>query len=65
MEENQAIDYEENLKIAMQKLKECQTSKQLDTCMKCEMLIDCEIRDKFVQATYSRMNKGSEGGFEF
>ena len=46
-------------------LKQCQINKNLDSCMKCEKLLDCEIRDKYIKIVYESMNKGSGGGFEF
>jgi len=46
-------------------LKQCQISKNVESCMKCEKLLDCEIRDKYIKVVYESMNKGSGGGFEF
>lgn len=46
-------------------LKQCQINKNVDSCMKCEKLLDCEIRDKYIKVVYESMNKGSGGGFEF
>jgi hypothetical protein len=46
-------------------LKQCQIDKNVDTCMKCEKLLDCTTRDVYIKAVYESMNKGSGGGFEF
>ena len=46
-------------------LKQCQIRHNLDSCMKCEKLLDCEVRDKYIRIVYESMNKGSGGGFEF
>lgn len=46
-------------------LKQCQVNHNLDSCMKCENLLNCEIRDKYIEIVYESMNKGSGGGFEF
>jgi hypothetical protein len=46
-------------------LKQCQVDKNVDTCMKCEKLLDCKTRDAYIKAVYESMNKGSGGGFEF
>jgi len=46
-------------------LKQCQINKNVDSCMKCEKLLDCEVRDKYIKIVYESMNKGSGGGFEF
>ncbi|BFU77228.1 hypothetical protein ALC152_04430 [Arcobacter sp. 15-2] len=46
-------------------LKKCQLEKSLDSCMKCEHLLECTTRDKYIKVVYESMNKGSGGGFEF
>ncbi len=43
----------------------CQQDHNVDSCMKCEKLLNCEIRDNYIKAVYESMNKGSGGGFEF
>ncbi len=46
-------------------LKECQEKHGVKSCMKCEKIIGCEIRNMYVNAVYESMNKGTGGGFEF
>ncbi|MEA3553294.1 MAG: hypothetical protein U9R39_02695 [Campylobacterota bacterium] len=46
-------------------LNQCQISKNVDSCMKCDKILDCEVRDIYIKAVYESMNKGSGGGFEF
>jgi hypothetical protein len=46
-------------------LKQCQTTNNIDSCMKCEKILNCELRDTYVKVVYESMNKGSGGGFEF
>ena len=46
-------------------LQNCQSEKQIDSCMKCEKILDCTTRDGYIKAVYESMNKGSGGGFEF
>ena len=46
-------------------LKQCQISNNVDSCMKCEKVLQCETRDTYVKVVYESMNKGSGGGFEF
>jgi len=46
-------------------LKQCQINNNLNSCMQCKELLDCEIRDKYIKIVYESMNKGSGGGFEF
>jgi len=46
-------------------LEQCQIEHQLHSCIKCEKLLDCEIRDTYIKAVYDSMSKGKGGGFEF
>ena len=46
-------------------LKQCQVSNNIDSCMKCDKILQCEVRDTYVKVVYESMNKGSGGGFEF
>jgi len=46
-------------------LEKCQQEHQVDSCLKCEKLLSCEVRDTYVKAVYDSMNKGTGGGFEF
>ncbi len=53
------------LKQKKAELEACQSEHQVKSCMGCEKLLDCEVRDTYVQAVYDSMSKGSGGGFEF
>ncbi len=46
-------------------LEKCQKEKQLHSCLKCEKLLECEVRDAYIKAVYDSMSKGKGGGFEF
>jgi len=46
-------------------LEACQTQNNIDSCMKCDKLLDCELRDAYIKAVYDSMSKGAGGGFEF
>lgn len=46
-------------------LEACQKSQGLATCMTCEKLLACEVREAYVKAVYDSMSKGTGGGFEF
>lgn len=46
-------------------LEACQKEKHVKSCMKCEKLLDCTIRDAYIKAVYDSMSKGKGGGFEF
>jgi hypothetical protein len=53
------------LKQRKSELETCQTEHQVKSCLKCEKVLDCEVRDAYVSAVYDSMSKGSGGGFEF
>ncbi|ASM38746.1 MAG: hypothetical protein SPI03_04635 [Campylobacter sputorum] len=55
------ITFENKLKL----LKECQNSKNIDSCMKCDKIFECQTRKDYVDATYQSMIKGQSGGFDF
>ena len=46
-------------------LESCQVEHQVKSCIKCEKLLDCTIRDAYIKAVYDSMSKGAGGGFEF
>ncbi len=46
-------------------LEACQVEHQVKSCMRCEKLLECEIRDDYIKAVYDSMSKGAGGGFEF
>lgn len=57
--------WEAKLDIALGELQKCQNEKNIDSCSKCELFLECELRTKYVQAVYDSMSKGESGGFEF
>jgi hypothetical protein len=46
-------------------LESCQRKQHLTSCIKCDKLLDCDIRDAYIKAVYDSMSKGKGGGFEF
>jgi hypothetical protein len=64
MDETKEI-YEEKLDASKQTLQECQTSKGVESCLKCTEIIGCPIRTLYVRSVYESMSKGSTGGFDF
>jgi len=46
-------------------LEACQVEHQVRSCMKCDKLLKCKIRDAYIKAVYDSMSKGAGGGFEF
>ena len=50
---------------AKQKLLACQREHKVESCMKCEKILGCEIRGEYVKKVYESMNRGEGGGFEF
>ena len=67
MENNQEEldEFEKDLKEKLKILQECQKSNNLDSCLKCDKIFECETREEYVKAVYMSMNKGVTGGFEF
>ncbi|MCD6653495.1 MAG: hypothetical protein LT067_01835 [Sulfurovum sp.] len=48
-----------------EELQACQASREHSSCLKCELVLKCELRDAYVISVYESMNKGESGGFEF
>ena len=46
-------------------LEACQKQHHLSSCLKCDQLLDRQIRDTYIKAVYDSMSKGKGGGFEF
>jgi hypothetical protein len=46
-------------------LEACQTEQNVSSCMKCDKLLDCTLRDAYIKSVYDSMSKGAGGGFEF
>ncbi|AFI03498.1 hypothetical protein [Helicobacter cetorum] len=59
------LEYEERFNDALLKLQACQDEKQVTSCLKCEQVLNCEIRNNYVNATYESMSLGEVGGFDF
>jgi len=51
-----------NIKI---ELEACQKDQHVQSCMKCQKLLECTLRESYVKAVYDSMSKGTGGGFEF
>jgi len=64
-EEIQLDEWELELQIKKGELQNCQQQQEVDSCLKCSQLLNCKLRDSFIHAVYSSMNKGAGGGFEF
>ncbi len=65
MEKKETNEYKLQLAEREKKLINCQKEKNLNSCLKCDMIINCVIRNEYVKAVYNSMNKGQSGGFEF
>jgi len=65
LEDNKLDTWQQALLAEFNKLKECQFNKKINSCMKCQAILECEIRKNYVNAVYRSMNKGQDGGFEF
>lgn len=65
MNETEEDKWQLDLDNKKQLLEECQKFKNLVSCFDCEKLLECEIRDAYIQAVYDSMSRGETGGFEF
>ena len=68
MQENNEIQknkWQVNLDAEIVILKQCQINNNVNSCIKCQKILNCEVRDKYIKIVYESMNKGSGGGFEF
>lgn len=48
-----------------EELEACQKEHHVTSCMQCDKLLDCTLRDAYIKAVYDSMSKGKGGGFEF
>lgn len=56
------LEFVEKLK----ELQECQDNNSLDSCMKCDLFLKCDLRKDYVLATHQSMNEDmKQGGFDF
>ena len=58
-------EWQSDLQQKKSKLEERKKKKELQSCLKCDQFLHCEIRDTYVKAVYESMSKGQSGGFEF
>ncbi len=65
MSEEVLDEWQITLKQKKIEVDDCQHEKQLTSCLKCEKILDCTLRDAYVKAVYDSMSKGKGGGFEF
>jgi len=65
MDEISLDEWEIKLKSKLKELQDCQIDKRVKSCLLCLEIQNCELRDSYVHAVYSSMNKGAGGGFEF
>ena len=49
----------------IQKVRNCQKDRTLESCSLCEKYLSCELRGEYISAVYNSMSKGETGDFEF
>ena len=60
------MNKEAELDLKIKELKECQAKNNLNSCMKCDLFLNCSLRSEYVLATYQSMNEDmKQGGFDF
>lgn len=57
--------FEQRLQDNLALLKQCQNNKGVDSCLKCQETLQCELRQDYVKSVYESMSKGNDGDFEF
>ena len=65
MSEQTLDEWQIALKQKKSVLESCQIEQQVTSCADFDKILDCEIRDGYVNAVYDSMSKGTGGGFEF
>ncbi len=64
--EEQVLDsYEQQREELRERLVACQQAQGVKSCLACQELIGCKLRQGYVDAVYRSMSKGDTGGFEF
>lgn len=58
-------EWQKILKQKKLELEACQKEHLVKSCMHCEKLLECDIRDAYIKSVYDSMSKGAGGGFEF
>jgi len=46
-------------------VEKCQLKQNINSCLKCTKVLNCELRDNYIKIVYDSMSKGEGGGFEF
>ena len=60
------MNKEAELDLKIKELQECQANNSLDSCMKCDIFLKCDLRKEYVLSTYQSMNEDmKQGGFDF
>jgi hypothetical protein len=62
---NSFDEWELKLEEKLKEVEACQANNSISSCLNCIKLLECNIRESYVHAVYSSMNKGASGGFEF
>ena len=57
---------EQKFEDKLKELQECQAKNSLDSCMKCDLFLNCSLRSEYVLSVYHSMNEDmNDGGFDF
>ena len=65
MEELSLDEWQIALGVKKKELEACQVKENVKSCLSCQKIHNCEVRDAYVHAVYNSMSKGAGGGFEF
>ena len=57
---------EQKFEDKLKELQECQAKNSLDSCMNCDLFLNCSLRSEYVLSVYHSMNENmNDGGFDF
>lgn len=60
------MNKEQKFEDKLKELQECQAKNSLDSCMKCDLFLNCSLRSEYVLSVYRSMNENmNDGGFDF
>ena len=57
--------YQQKLDESLKKVQESQKNNGVASCLYCQKVIGCEVRNFYVKVVYESMNGGQGGDFEF
>ena len=63
--ENNTDKWQKALNEKLIQVQHCQKNFKISSCLKCDKIFQCQLRQEYIKTVYESMNKGNSGGFEF